>query len=238
MVVGIEWCDRSVMKVCEDKDGQSLAPRWRRGFTLVELLAVVLVLLILTAIGFGVAGYVQKKMAIATTTSQIAAIEAALESYKSDWGYYPPTSPYRISGLGNWEVTNNAVLYRALYGQRKRYLSFPQSQVHVSYFGTGYGGTERSTLTATNLFDVWGMPFNYYCSPTTPYSLSNSNRGFTMGGQVNVATFDLFSYGRDHATLADLNAAWPPVIGGAAGAENVTWSNINSTVDDVKNWGP
>src|SRR5690348_8091921 len=61
-------------------------------FTLIELMAVVLVVLILAAVGIGVAGYVQKKVAVSTTKSQIAAIEAALESYKADWGYYPRTS--------------------------------------------------------------------------------------------------------------------------------------------------
>ena len=56
---------------------------------------------------------------------------------------------------------------------------------------------------------MWGTPFNYYCSPKTPFALmnnfygyptnSNDNDGYSVGGQVNVSSFDLFSYGPDFA---------------------------------------
>src|SRR5690242_16235607 len=55
-----------------------------RAFTLIELMAVVLVICILSAIGFSVGGYVQRRMAVTTTKSQISTMEAALELYKSD----------------------------------------------------------------------------------------------------------------------------------------------------------
>ena len=55
-------------------------------FTLIELLGVVLIIIALFVIGFGVATYVQRRVAIATTRAQIAAIEVALESYRSDLG--------------------------------------------------------------------------------------------------------------------------------------------------------
>src|SRR5262245_24047138 len=76
-------------------------------FTLIELMAVVIVILLLALISFGVSGYVQRRMAISTVKTQIAALEAALEAYKSDWGYYPATCPCRISASFFCEATNN-----------------------------------------------------------------------------------------------------------------------------------
>ena len=93
------------------------------------------------------------------------------------------------------------------------------------------------TGTDTLIFDVYGMPFNYYCSPNTPYQLVNAGNGYTQGGQVNVASYDLFSYGKDQCTFADTNAtAWPPVIVGSWGTDNTTWTNAKSALDDITNW--
>jgi len=218
--------------------------RRNRAFTLIELMAVVLVILILAAIGMGVAGYVQKKVAIATTKSQIAAIEAALESYKSDWGYYPPTNPWRVSNLGGAELLNNQILYRALFVKGgKRYLTFPANQLQASYWGTGALGGQRDTL-ATNVLDVYGRPFNYYCSPNTPFSLSSviltnlpigqRTNSCSLGGQVNVASYDLFSYGPDKFTFVATNATtWPAYFSGRS-----LWYTNSSAIDDVTNWQP
>jgi len=199
-----------------------------RAFTLIELMAVVLVILVLAAIGISVAGYVQKKVAIATTKSQIAAIEAALESYKSDWGYYPRTSSSRISSNGSAETTNNAILFRALFLQSRRYLNIPAPQVHANLMTTYI-----TNNIVTNIFDVFGKSFNYYCSPTTPYSLVNASPGYTFGGQMNVSSYDLFSYGPDQWTLADrMASSWPTV-------NNVrVWTNATYALDDITNWSP
>ena len=84
-------------------------PHRLKSFTLIELLAVVMVILILAGIMFGVAGYVQQKMQTAVARTQIAAMSAALESYKADWGYYPVTCPCRMSASFFCESTNNTI---------------------------------------------------------------------------------------------------------------------------------
>ncbi|MCG3147368.1 MAG: hypothetical protein PCFJNLEI_00807 [Verrucomicrobiae bacterium] len=211
-----------------------------RGFTLIELLAVVLVVLVLAAIGLGVAGYVQKKVAIATTKSQIAAIEAALESYKSDWGYYPLTTPQRISTDNSAELTNNAILYRALFEHGKRYLTFPAAQLH-SELNVTYS-------TGTNIFDIYGRPFNYYCSPTTAFGMTNRppvasvntyivTNKVTFGGQVNVATYDLFSYGPDRLTYWGTNTIFTTAYT-TYQPQGINWHDPKSALDDLTNWNP
>jgi prepilin-type N-terminal cleavage/methylation domain-containing protein len=219
-----------------------------RAFTLIELMAVVLVVLLLAAIGMGVAGYVQKKIAVSTTKSQIAAIEAALENYKSDWGYYPHTTAKRISHNNTVEQTNNLILCRALFNQGKQYLNFTKTQLHVSYVGTNYGWVASMGLTgsAVMMFDVYGTPFNYFCSPNTSYSLGMdvttngtnlATNYFTIGGQINGASYDLFSYGRDRVTFADKNAStWPSPYNLSPGAEGLPWTNITAIIDDITNW--
>ena len=221
-----------------------------RAFTLIELLAVVMVILILAGIMFGVAGYVQKKMQTAVARTQLAAMSAALESYKADWGYYPVTCPCRVSASFFCESTNNWILLRALSGASggRRYYKFPVSQLRPSSATASnllMGGV-TTTGGLTNFLDVWGTPYNYFNSPGTTRSNVNPcvngvfNLGYVMGGQVNGGSYDLWSYGSDRFTFIP-NGAF--IISGACGGFNIypwynpAWVTPASALDDVTNFG-
>jgi prepilin-type N-terminal cleavage/methylation domain-containing protein len=59
------------------------------GFTLIELLVVVAVIIVLAGLVLSTVGYVQKKGARSRAETEIAAMSAAIESYKADNGIYP-----------------------------------------------------------------------------------------------------------------------------------------------------
>ena len=138
--------------------------RAKRGFTLIELVVVFGVILILTGLVLSTVGYARKKAARARAETEIAALSAACESYKSDNGVYPrdPTPNTATDALNARTmfdpVTANAtlyksaslVLYRALSGDRNldrtvnatdenfnidgSALSPPLTQLPISYF--------------------------------------------------------------------------------------------------------
>src|SRR6266705_3170163 len=58
-------------------------------FTIIELLVVITIIVILAGLILSTIGYVQKKGARARAEAEIAAMSAALESYKADNGIYP-----------------------------------------------------------------------------------------------------------------------------------------------------
>src|SRR5438552_1989962 len=58
-------------------------------FTLIELLVVIAIIVILAGLILSTVGYVQKKGTRARVETEIAALSAALESYKADNGIYP-----------------------------------------------------------------------------------------------------------------------------------------------------
>jgi prepilin-type N-terminal cleavage/methylation domain-containing protein len=58
-------------------------------FTLLEMLTVLAIIVILSGIVLGVAGYAQKKSALSRAAGEIAMLGSACESYKSDNGNYP-----------------------------------------------------------------------------------------------------------------------------------------------------
>ena len=66
---------------------------WRRGFTLVELLVVIVIIGILASLVVGLSGTASRKMRESRTRAELVAIETAIEAYKSKFGHYPPCNP-------------------------------------------------------------------------------------------------------------------------------------------------
>src|SRR5213075_918185 len=57
--------------------------------TIIELLVVIIIILILAGLVLSISSYVQNKGTRARAETEIAAMSAALESYKADNGIYP-----------------------------------------------------------------------------------------------------------------------------------------------------
>jgi general secretion pathway protein G len=139
-----------------------------RGFTLIELLVVITVIAILAGIVLNTAGYMQKKAAWSRAEAEIAALSAALESYKVEYGAYP-------TGTNLAPATNNGFLRTALGGGAtsnnslgKVFFEFPSGMSASSGngtgsgpvldpFGSGYGYQfpGNATRSGTNFFDLW-----------------------------------------------------------------------------------
>ena len=234
--------------------GSPVRGRSRNGndsFTMIELMAVLLVILVLAGIVLSVSTYVQQRSAVSSAKTQIATIGVALELYKADWGYYPPTTPIRISASGFWESTNNWIMYRALSGVDggKHYLSFRGNQLRLNTAGIRnlVTGTVNPNGGLTNICDSWGDALNYFCSPSTVFSnvqeclfTNAQNYGYVLGGQVNKGSFDLWSYGPDHFTF--IPGGYYIRTGACGGFNiypwyNVMWVKTNSALDDVTNFG-
>lgn len=63
----------------------------RAGFTLLELLTVMAIIIVLAGMILGGVGYAQKRAAMDRARAEIAALSVAIESYKVDNGAYPAT---------------------------------------------------------------------------------------------------------------------------------------------------
>src|SRR5436189_5248442 len=67
--------------------------RSEASFTVIEVLLVIAIIIILAGLILSTVGYVQKKGARSRAEAEIAAMSAALESYKADNGIYPRDNP-------------------------------------------------------------------------------------------------------------------------------------------------
>ena len=77
-------------------------------FTMVELLAVVAIISILAAIGFGAYSYATGRAKESATRALVKQLEAGIEAFHAKYGYYPPADAYGTITVGR-NATSNVV---------------------------------------------------------------------------------------------------------------------------------
>src|SRR5438128_12165494 len=142
-------------------------------FTLIELLVVIAIIIVLAGLILSTMGYVRKKGARARAETEIAAMSAALESYKADNAVYPPYSG----------TTGAHALYQALSGDGN----------------DAVGGTTASTGTPGSSGKSYMTLKPNMLSPNPPDATTrvidpfSNDYNYRAPGTNNLATFDLWS---------------------------------------------
>ena len=158
--------------------------RLYNGFTLIELVLVVGIITVLSALVLSTVGYARKKGALARAETEIAAISAACENYKADNGVYPRdvTATDSLDTTAAINMSNYQAASQYMYGQlagdpdfdgvpnsnSKAYMQFKPSMLGTDAnnkvyardpFGNSYGYSTRMAATGTGgynpTFDLW-----------------------------------------------------------------------------------
>ena len=139
--------------------------RTESAFTLVELLIVIAIIAILASLVLAAAGGVQKKGARSRTEGEIAAIVAAMESFKADNGDYPTNSLSNSSAclVTSLMPTNGGKVY---YEFKTKWLD--ASNNYLDPFGNSYNYiyTNGAPNNGSNNYDLWSTAGN--TSDTNP----------------------------------------------------------------------
>ena len=179
-----------------------------RGFTLLELLVVMVIIAILASLTLGVFRYAQESAARNRSVMAHAAIKAALEKYKEQFGEYPePANPGeddQFTGT-SYSVGGAHMLYQAITGDGNSAIRLPASAGQASESDGKVAIEEQenrinsSTLPRSCIFppnapagqtrarylvDGWNRPFQYTkANPDPAQNLAVNN------------TYDLWSFG-------------------------------------------
>ena len=159
-------------------------------FTLIELLVVIAIIIILGGLILSAVGYVQKKGARSRAEAEIAAMSAALESYKADNGIYPrdTTKTDTLDPAANIDLTTtypaaSLYLYEQLSGDTSNTRQPAASARTYFAFKPNQLSPTDQTQTVTASRDPFGNSYGYSTAKA-------ANPSGTIG---NNPTFDLWS---------------------------------------------
>ena len=142
-------------------------------FTLIELVLVVGIITVLSALVLSTVGYARKKGALARAETEIAAMSAALENYKADNAVYPAYSGaagahalYQgLSGDGNDAIGGTTASTGTPGSSGKSYMALKPNML-----------APNPPDGTTRVIDPFGSDYNYRAPGTN-----------------NIATFDLWT---------------------------------------------
>jgi prepilin-type N-terminal cleavage/methylation domain-containing protein len=159
-----------------------------RGFTLIEMLIVISIIVILMALLIPVLGTVQQRAKIRATRAMLDGIQNALQRYYIDFNEYPPSNTTGISGL-----VDDSSLYVYLSGPNGRGIDTVQGGLarHRDPYMNIPPEYIKRVSGKTLIVDPWGSTIVYLnCK-------AHADLGGVTAGKCHNKTFDLYSVGPD-----------------------------------------
>lgn len=190
-------------------------------FTLVEVLAVVALVSLLAAIGFGAYSYAMNASRESNTKALLKRIEAGLESCRTKYGYYPVSTSFTEISITLKKDTSlvsaiqfgTDVMSSDYEKEFLRVVDEESLKKNMIKTLNASSGTDTDTEKSFELEDGWGGKI-YYRYP----------------GQINRGGFDLIAPGAD-GRFGSGNATTPPT------ARTSYYSTDNEKIcDDITNF--
>jgi general secretion pathway protein G len=179
--------------------------------TIIELLVVIIIILILAGLVLSISSYVQNKGKRARAETEIAAISAALESYKADNGIYPRDNPGNKftdnldartnlapapSPSPNAYTSASFYLYSQLSGLDQNQQPVAGMKSYFTFRPQMLGHPTGNITTVAYIRDPFGNSYGYSTA-----NQANSNNGYNP-------TFDLWSAGSTASPTPTPPTAW------------------------------
>ncbi len=187
------------------------------GFTLVELLIVIAIMIFLAGITVTTVSTIQANAKKGVTSAQIGKLELALKQFESDFGVLPPdsytTSTISIGGISipssaNLDTGNKCLVFFLgsrftfnpdLFNEEKYgpYIEFKRSQI----IGTGFDfANETGSLSITGINGT-GEIYQYKDPFGSLYSYISSSPSY------NTVSCDIYSFGPDKKDDSGVNTS-------------------------------
>jgi general secretion pathway protein G len=200
-------CPSATVAVVEGQVDKKSKGRTRAcaAFTLIEILIVIGIILFLAGLLLAVSGFVQEKGKRSRAEAEIAAMSAALESYKADNGIYPQSTDTNSldSSLTNPSlyVASSKSLYILLSGDSDDNPTTTSSSDTKNYFGSALKPNMLNPNPPganTYIRDPFGNSYGY---STARASNPNGTVGYNP-------TYDLWSTGGSTADTSKWIKNW------------------------------
>ena len=171
----------------------TLSRRRSAGFTLVEIMAVVLIILVLAGLILSMAGGAARDADIANTKALLERIGVGLEAYKAETGQYPvPSNIAEANRLLYRTLSNTAGTYNPTpIAGREPFMDWKPTELNpVEYYP--WDTPNYKAQPTAGFVDAWGNAIQYTFDP----NITSTYRLWSMGpdgktGDVNYRVDDI-----------------------------------------------
>lgn len=161
----------------------------KAAFTLIELMAVIAIMVILAALVLGGLGFVRDKQASSQAKIQMALLSKAIQEFKHDHGFYPPSE----DGDG---TNQSQELFKALYWEGAQ---DPEKKIYLPELDPAtskQGWTSAPASDGTIIVDPWGKEYRY----RSAFGAPAADGTVPANEDTENPDFDLWSVGKDGET--------------------------------------
>ena len=154
----------------------------QRGFTLVEILVVLTIIIILAGLGLGVSAKVIERARKLQATTEVASLILAVEHYRSDYGHLPVPASATPSGSGDLTIETGPAMMNILVGFDP--VANPKKIPY--YVGKTAKGSTRSTACRGLFYGPGSPPSVELFDPWRRRSSSPINRHYYLTLDTNL----------------------------------------------------
>jgi len=179
------------------RDLRLLRQESKRAFTLIELLAVIAIIALLSAITFGIVKGVNERAAIGQAKAELSVLAQALESYKRQYGDYPQVGTSSALESTASATGQSGKFFNSLFGKLGPTLtvvaidgkSFIEAAKFSLSSSTALPTSGNKTAVANAFIDPWGRFYVYaYVSGWSTYRLLSVGPDGKVGDTFNNTT--------------------------------------------------
>jgi prepilin-type N-terminal cleavage/methylation domain-containing protein len=174
----------------------------RRGFTLIELMVVIAIIIILAAIAIPNYLTMTKRAKKSRVASDFAALATALETYRTDWGVYPTAAAYQALVSTNTTTGTAYTELTTVLGKA--------ATINVSGKTTAAGDAGPIVYMTSNILDSMKNPYN--STNTYMYASASGTHWETYASEATDTTQYPCLWRSDTTTVLGENSAAVPTI--------------------------
>lgn len=173
--------------------------RARLGFTLLEMLTTVAVLIIVLGLMVSLARYVRNAMAVEMTKDLLHRIDLMMQQYSTRHGnIVPAVSPFLPPGLPEGRLPDERSLRQNAEENNRSFVSLLRSEGLLT--DESFGGLPQSIYNDAMLRDAWGSPIVFMPSMRPGIGMAPQDKPFFFSagpdGRYLTQENNLYSYER------------------------------------------